>query len=248
MVHDDRDGIPLHRIRYYKINDLIVWDREKKIDIITKKGDISHMFTSKEEIQVTEADKTSTELELVEEKIKNVASIYELKSNNWVESAGHEIMPTTTSFVANFKILTYNVMSRNNFKRGIQETIKYAKHSAGLDCYLENIDRMKIIIESICKTSPDFVLLQECENFEEEKLKESQFIKNTYFVSTTNKDSHCVILSKLRPVWVDALDLCSMSMKKALCAKFVFKTSSLKPKELIVCNVHLTSGEEIKMR
>jgi uncharacterized protein (UPF0248 family) len=44
-VHDDyRDGIPLHRIRYFKINDEIVWDREKRIDLLTSSGDISKFF------------------------------------------------------------------------------------------------------------------------------------------------------------------------------------------------------------
>lgn len=43
-VHEDyKEGIPLHRIRYYKINDKIVWDREKRVDLLTGK-DISDYF------------------------------------------------------------------------------------------------------------------------------------------------------------------------------------------------------------
>ncbi|CAF1366340.1 unnamed protein product [Rotaria sp. Silwood1] len=34
-IHDDDYGIPMHRIRYYKINGSIVWDRTKKYDILT---------------------------------------------------------------------------------------------------------------------------------------------------------------------------------------------------------------------
>ncbi len=242
MVHDDRDGIPLHRIRYYKINEKIVWDRENKIDLLTNAGDISHMFTSKQDTFST-TEKAKVEIQQDFTSPNNEASVYEFKATNWLESSGDEKILTAASFVSEFKILTYNVMSRSNFKKGIQETIKCAKHSAGLDCNLENIDRMTKIIESMCASNPDFVLLQECEKFEETKLKESQFIRDTYFVSSTRNESYCVILSKLRPVWVSALELCSASNKKALCSKFRFKTASMnKPKELIICNIHLTSG------
>ena len=34
-VHEDRDGIPLHRIRHFKINDTVVWDRDQRIDLLT---------------------------------------------------------------------------------------------------------------------------------------------------------------------------------------------------------------------
>ena len=35
-VHEDyKKGIPLHRIRAFKIRDRIVWDREKRIDLLT---------------------------------------------------------------------------------------------------------------------------------------------------------------------------------------------------------------------
>jgi uncharacterized protein (UPF0248 family) len=38
-VHEDyKEGIPLHRIRYYKINNKIVWDREKRVDLLTGKN------------------------------------------------------------------------------------------------------------------------------------------------------------------------------------------------------------------
>ncbi|CAF3810863.1 unnamed protein product, partial [Rotaria sordida] len=34
-VHEHEYGVPMHRIRYYKINGNIVWDRTKKLDILT---------------------------------------------------------------------------------------------------------------------------------------------------------------------------------------------------------------------
>jgi uncharacterized protein (UPF0248 family) len=35
-VHEDKDGVPLHRIRYFKINEIVVWDREQRTDLLTK--------------------------------------------------------------------------------------------------------------------------------------------------------------------------------------------------------------------
>ena len=43
-VHEDRDGIPLHRIRYFKINEKIVWDRENRIDLLSYSGDVTKFF------------------------------------------------------------------------------------------------------------------------------------------------------------------------------------------------------------
>lgn len=34
-VHDDRYGVPMHRIQHFKINRRIVWDRKNRIDILT---------------------------------------------------------------------------------------------------------------------------------------------------------------------------------------------------------------------
>ncbi|CAF4662561.1 unnamed protein product, partial [Rotaria sp. Silwood2] len=34
-VHEHEYGVPMHRIQYYKINEQIVWDRTKKLDILT---------------------------------------------------------------------------------------------------------------------------------------------------------------------------------------------------------------------
>lgn len=130
------------------------------------------------------------------------------------------------------------------YLKGIAETMKCAKNSKGLDCYLYDIDRVSKIIESIATSSPDFILLQECEKYEEAKLKSHPFIRQTYFILSTHNESHCVILSKLRPNWTKSLKLCAESNKRALCAKFSFRTTSLNVcKELIICDIHLTSGK-----
>ncbi|CAF4011745.1 unnamed protein product, partial [Rotaria sp. Silwood1] len=34
-VENHEHGIPMHRVRYFKINGQIVWDRTKKLDILT---------------------------------------------------------------------------------------------------------------------------------------------------------------------------------------------------------------------
>ncbi|CAF1596974.1 unnamed protein product, partial [Rotaria sp. Silwood1] len=34
-VHEHEYGVPMHRIRYFKINECIVWDRTRKLDILT---------------------------------------------------------------------------------------------------------------------------------------------------------------------------------------------------------------------
>ena len=124
--------------------------------------------------------------------------------------------------------------------------MKRAKHSAGLDCDLDQVDRLEKIIESLALASPHFILLQECDKYEQIKLQQSPFIQRTYHMSFP-QDSQCqlLILSKLKPTWVGSLELCpELSSKTALCAKFQFKTSSLNTvKELCVCNIHLTSGK-----
>lgn len=134
-------------------------------------------------------------------------------------------------------------MSKNNLHRGIKETMKRAKHSAGLEP-LSQIDRMKKVVELLETNKPDFILLQECENHEETKLKEDKFIQNNYFLCTTeNLEASSVILSKIKPVWFKTLKLCENSMKIALVAKYRIKTNSLRRiEELIIVNIHLTSG------
>ncbi len=40
-VHEDSElGIPFHRIRYFKMNENILWDRKSKIDLISNATDL----------------------------------------------------------------------------------------------------------------------------------------------------------------------------------------------------------------
>jgi uncharacterized protein (UPF0248 family) len=38
-IHEDSElGIPFHRIRYFKMNGDILWDRERRIDLISNEA------------------------------------------------------------------------------------------------------------------------------------------------------------------------------------------------------------------
>lgn len=127
--------------------------------------------------------------------------------------------------------------------------MKRAKHSAGLDCDLDQVDRLEKIIESFTQYPiPDFILLQECDKYEQSKLRQSRFIQRNYYMSyAADSESHLVILSRLKPMEATSIDLCpELSRKTALCAKFQFKTSTLNTvRELLLCNIHLTSGKAL---
>lgn len=111
-VHEDRDGIPQHRIRYFKISEKIVWDRENRIDLLTKSGDVTHFFQNNGTQELTKIESLDTEKAIADD--NNVTSVYKFTASDWnlqvdqVEEA---------QFLHGFKILTFNVMSRNNFKR-----------------------------------------------------------------------------------------------------------------------------------
>eukprot|EP00741_Cyanophora_paradoxa_P014988 tig00020830_g14461.t1 len=40
-VHDDRDGVPLHRIRHFKLRGVRVWDRDRRLDLLTHSTDLA---------------------------------------------------------------------------------------------------------------------------------------------------------------------------------------------------------------
>ena len=146
-VHDDRDGIPLHRIRHFKINDKVVWDREQRIDLLSNAGDISKFFKQTDSPKVSNInienlddidDQISTLPEITE------AEVSEFSSNKWNETNLNSKIDHASKdleFVDDLKFLTYNVMSRNNLKKSLNETMKKAKHSAGVED-LDQIERM----------------------------------------------------------------------------------------------------------
>jgi len=139
-----------NQIKYFKINETIVWDCDKKIDILTN-GDYQKYLRP-----------------LLNQEIINKGLILKYVSNEWLNQQQDENSNKmkAANFVNSFKLISYNIMSRNNLKKSINETMKRAKHSAGLEPLVE-IDRMHKIIDLFQTNKPDFILLQECEMYEE---------------------------------------------------------------------------------
>lgn len=194
-VHEDyKEGVPFHRIRYFKINDRIVWDREQKIDLLTGSGEEVMDFFEKKEISSPEEILIDENDEVLESNIDVFVDgeIYKFRQNQW--SAALNENDLNVNYVKDFKLLTYNLMSKLNFKKSILSKIKFKKSQLEImnkaieneDEYglkaLEKIDRMEIIIKSIRESNWDFLLLQECDQYEEDKLKEDEFIQKNYYI------------------------------------------------------------------
>lgn len=62
-VHEDLEGVPMHRIRYFKLNGTIVWDRDNRIDLLTG-GSVSHLLQSQQNapqtMEVTPSSQVTT--------------------------------------------------------------------------------------------------------------------------------------------------------------------------------------------
>lgn len=242
-VHEDLEGVPLHRIRYFKINDTIVWDRDRKIDLITATGDISKFFrNNKIHSESIVEDLTEVTFAISVENLKQSISdkkVFKYSTGNWNQIDSNKI---TSDILGGFNLMTYNIMSRNNFKKSILSKMNFKKSQAevlnrnenvkdelGLK-NLDKIDRLPKILELIQTSAPDFVLLQECEQYEETRLKEHNFIRKTYFFAY-DEMSACAILSKHKPKFFKILNLYENSSKNALIAKFEVRTNSLRKKK-----------------
>ena len=254
-VHEDKEGIPQHRIRYFKINQKIVWDREQRIDLLTG-SEIDKFFIAPVNDQTSSfADEVEKNNVVAKEQIFE-GPIFRFDNNkaNW-DLAQDSNEKNEPKLLNSFKLLTYNIMSRNNFKKSILQVIaelNYTDSEIGIKSLyqIERIDRIASLFES---NSPEFILLQECEAYEEEKLREYAFIRSNYYICSgergAGKEEHsnCVILSKLRPRFFKQIRLNSNnSNKQALVAKYDIHNSSLsKTEELLVINVHLTSSKAL---
>ena len=87
------------------------------------------------------------------EQIVNDGLVFRFNTMNWSQQ---EESNQNSIFIDSFKIITYNIMSKNNLHRGIKETMKRAKHSAGLEP-LGQIDRMEKVCELFETKKPDFI-------------------------------------------------------------------------------------------
>ena len=164
----------------------------------------------------------------------------------WVDKLND--LSQTRPFVRDFKLLTYNVMSRRNLKKCLESKNLMLKN-------IENLERMSVISEIFEKNQPTLILLQECEKYELKKLCENEFIRESYTLCTSsdaNKNSKydiddgLVIFCKHQPVFVKQLKLSPNSEKLALVAKFSFRIDRLRQLyEILIVNVHLTSNKAI---
>lgn len=245
-VHDDKDGIPLHRIRYFKINNLIVWDREQRIDLLTG-HDISKYFDQQEDELMKKNDETKNSFETkdanyVRDDIQNGnIEEYSFKSNDWQILKSNSNKPV---FIGTLKLLTYNVLSTINFKKSIKRALE--RDAYGIEVF-ENVDRINKIIECILKSNADLITLQECDLYEENKIKESNEIRTKYFICSANLADHdnsgCLILSKIRPVSSKLVKLSDNSSKVAMVLHLSVKIDSLtKPSDIYLVNLHLSSN------
>jgi endonuclease/exonuclease/phosphatase family metal-dependent hydrolase len=155
------------------------------------------------------------------------------------------------------KVLTYNILSQRNFKTTIDRLTK--ELASGIDNNNTNMildsfykfDRMSSIKDLFKERSPDLILLQECDSNELENLKESLFIRSTYYICSDRHRSGCVILSRLKPLWCkvlyfdhnDTVGKSKAGTKAAIFIKVKIRTKSLTQSEdLLLVNLHLSSN------
>ena len=247
-VHEDKDGVPFHRIRYFKINEKIVWDRENRIDLLTGADDLIQFFSQNQTIDASISDVKIVNNQFnIKDEYRN-GTIYQFKSDKWFE-INENNLPKNVPFVDTFKILTYNIMSNSNFKRSIEELIKVTAHETGLN-KIHQTERMSKIVDLLQNESFDLISLQECEELEENQLRQTKFIQDNYYILSSGREnkkiehSNCVILSKWRPIFYKLLSLSEKSNKEALIVKFELRNSSMKKIEtVLLVNLHLTSDK-----
>jgi poly(A) polymerase len=104
---------------------------------------------------------------------------------------------------------------------------------------------MSRIIDELCKLNATVVCLQECSQDEEAILCNNRFIKENYYVCSTNKSSSsvcCIILSKSKPKWFHVVKLIENSSKCALIIEFeIWTNQTTKPASILLACAHLTS-------
>jgi poly(A) polymerase len=174
----------------------------------------------------------------------SLGNVLSFRGNSWINTT-YEFDPPSkpVKYLHKFKLVTYNILSKFNFKKGLID-----KRLS--ETNLEQVERMPHIIRILSQSSADFVLLQECEQYEMTKLCESEFIRDNYSILSANGSTNSVdglaILSKHKPVFIKQLKFNKASSKLALVAKFSFRIDSLRlVYDIIVVNVHLTSNKAI---
>jgi poly(A) polymerase len=241
-VHDDyKDGIPLHRIRYYKICGKIVWDREKKIDLLTG-SNLKEFYESNNKSKIL-IENVDIKKDQISSNMVTEGPILKYNSSNstWSE---HNTSETVSNCNNEIKVVTYNVLSTSNFKH----SIRYANdHGArGID-NIVNLNRNDKIIECIINSNADIIALQECDLDTEKDLKNNKFIQERYLICSTNhinNEINCLILTKFIPSSYSLLKLTENSPKCALIIKFkAILNSAKQANDVYFANIHLTSDK-----
>ena len=236
-VHEHyKDGIPLHRIQYYKICGKIVWDRKNKIDLLTG-ADLKDFVDSKNK----KSKKTVHDI-----KLDNTISDAPILKYNELHSTWEEEKPSeaSTSFNNQLNILTYNVLATSNFKHSIRYA--YEHGASGLNNII-SLNRNDKIIECLVSSNADLIALQECDVETEKEIKNHKIIREKYCICSTNHlndDVNCLILTKFTPSSFKLLKLIENSTKYALIIRFNACLTSLKQvTEVSFANIHLTSDK-----
>ena len=172
-----------------------------------------------------------------------MARVLSFSGGEWLEvDSSQSNADEKPRFVGDFKLLTYNLMSRNNFKKSLIDLMNDHEDSVSLDRKsLDAVDRMERFEALLAESSADFVLLQECEEYEEERLRRSDFIRKNYFICA---NGNCAILTKMKPASFELLNLSANSNKQALVVRIEMRTSSLgRVERMTLVNIHLTSDK-----
>lgn len=94
----------------------MVWDREKKIDLLSRNGDIAHFFTNNEVSSDENNNSAESDCENTLLAVNETGASFAFVSGSW-KRLDKPIGSLEIQFISGFKILTYNVLSKFNFRR-----------------------------------------------------------------------------------------------------------------------------------
>ncbi|CAF0911024.1 unnamed protein product [Didymodactylos carnosus] len=172
--HDRGSGVPMHRVRYYKINGQIVWDRMKKVDILTR---LEAIQTTVEDDQQKSLQTVTNTLTILNEGVYK----YDVEKAQWIicstqtllkpmnENDHDIIIPSESLLPDRCHFLTWNILSNYYHEAEIYSEKRY--------CY---------ILNALRTLSPDIVCLQEVTYDFLGLLLNEVWLKNeNYYISIT---------------------------------------------------------------
>lgn len=254
---DEHEGVPMHRIRYFKLNGQIVWDREKKIDLLTggtigagsdgimgdaaslivssgssgsgsSSGGGAKTFSTASSAPSARSSSSSRSAYPYLHQIPYYRYSHEMEQWEVIESTSHT-RSVKLSHNSPLRILSYNILF------DMHETDR-----------IHTWKRIPHLLDIIRKSDADIVALQEVRRSFLNELCRDSFIQQHYFVSDVSGDATVgdaygqVMLSKMEP---NVLYLYRFSsMKFALLPLFlILPHDSFVKERLLVPIVHLSS-------